>query len=220
MAKEGVKLLDFWASPFCMRAKIALGEKGVAYEGQEEDLFGGKSELLLSSNPIYQKVPVLLHNDKPIVESSNIVTYIDEAWPAPPLMPACAFGRARARFWADFIDKKIFEGGSKIWMSKGEELEVAKNEFIDILKKLEGALGEKDYFNGDTFGFVDIILIGLTSWFFAYEKFGGFKVEDHCPTFSAWIKRCMERESVSKVIPAPESVCECVVMLRKMHGVE
>lgn len=107
MAKEGVKLLDFWASPFCMRAKIALGEKGVAYEGQEEDLFGGKSELLLSSNPIYQKVPVLLHNDKPIVESTNIVTYIDEAWPSPPLMPACAFGRARARFWADFIDKKV-----------------------------------------------------------------------------------------------------------------
>lgn len=105
-------------------------------------------------------------------------------------------------------------------MSKGKELEAAKNDFIDILKKLEGALGEKDYFNGDTFGFVDIILIGLTSWFFAYEKFGGFKVEDHCPTFSAWIQRCMERASVSKVIPAPESVCECVVMLRKMHGVE
>ena len=53
MSKGEVILLDCWASPFCMRAKIALEEKGVKREDREEDLFGGKSELLLNSNPIH-----------------------------------------------------------------------------------------------------------------------------------------------------------------------
>lgn len=107
MSKEGLVLLDFWASPFCMRVKIALAEKGVEYESRAEDIFGGKSELLLTSNPIHKKVPVLLHNGKPLCESTVIVGYIDETWSSPPLLPSCAYGRSQARFWADFIDKKV-----------------------------------------------------------------------------------------------------------------
>ncbi|KAA8530715.1 hypothetical protein F0562_005351 [Nyssa sinensis] len=220
MSKEEVVLLGFWASPFCNRANIALAEKGVAFEGREEDLFGGKSDLLLKSNPIYQKVPVLLHNGKPVCESTNIVSYIDETWPSPPLLPPCPYGRATARFWADFIDKKVFDGGNSIWKSKGEQLEVAKKGFLEILKQLEGAMGEKDYFGGDSFGFVDIIAVPLTSWFYAYEKFGGCKLEDYCPKLYAWMKRCLERESVAKVLPDPEKVYEFVINLRKMHGIE
>ena len=112
MAKEDVLLLDFWVSPFCSRVKIALAEKGVAYQQRGEDIFGGKSELFLKSNPIYQKVPVLLHDGKPMCESTNIVHYIDETWPSPPLLPASAYDRARARFWADFIDKKVGFGSN------------------------------------------------------------------------------------------------------------
>ena len=104
---DKVHLLDFWASPFCGRVKIALEEKGVQHVVSEEDLFGCKSELLLKTNPIHQKVPVLLHNDKPVLESANIVSYIDEVWPSNPLLPTCAYARAQARFWADFIDKKV-----------------------------------------------------------------------------------------------------------------
>ncbi|XP_049357849.1 glutathione S-transferase U20-like [Solanum verrucosum] len=221
MSKDELRLLDFWASPFCMRVKIALSEKGVAYASQEEDLFGGKSDVLLKSNPIYEKVPVLLDNGKPIVESNNIVYYIDDKYPSPnPLLPSCAYGRSRARFWADFIDKKIFEGGMGIWKSKGEELEIAKKDFIEILKKLEGAMGDKDYFGGDNFGYVDVIAIAMTSWFHAYEVFGDFKVEQECPKFGCWMKRCLKRESVSSVLPDPEKIYQCVIMLRKMHGIE
>ena len=46
MSKGEVVLLDCWASPFCLRAKIALAEKGVEYEARAENLFGGKSDLL------------------------------------------------------------------------------------------------------------------------------------------------------------------------------
>lgn len=109
MADKELVLLDCGVSPFCMRVKIALAEKGVEnYKAiPEENLLTAKSELLLRSNPIYKKVPVLLHNGKPLCESTIIVSYIDETWPSPPLLPPCAYGRAQARFWADFIDKKV-----------------------------------------------------------------------------------------------------------------
>ncbi|OVA14281.1 Glutathione S-transferase [Macleaya cordata] len=220
MSKDEVILLDFWVSPFAIRAKIALEEKGVEFEAREEDLLGNKSELLLKSNPVYKKVPVLLRNGKPVSESSIIVSFIDEAWPSPPFLTPCPYERSVARFWADFIDKKLFDAGGKIWRSKGEELELAKKEFIEIVKLLEGALGDKDFFGGEIFGFVDIIAIPLTSWFYAYEVFGGFKVENECPKFSAWMKRCNERESVAKYLPDPTKVYEFVCMMRKMHGLE
>ncbi|PIA63914.1 hypothetical protein AQUCO_00201319v1 [Aquilegia coerulea] len=220
MSNDEVILLDFWVSPFAVRAKIALAEKGVEFEARQEDLLGTKSDLLLTSNPIYKKVPVLLHNGKVVNESSIIVSYIDEVWPTPALLPPCAYGRATARFWADYVDKKVFDGGSKIWKSKGEEVAVAKAEFIEILKVLEGALGEKDFFGGDTYGFVDIITIPLTSWFYAYEQYGGFKVEVEAPKIAAWIKRSLEKESVASVYPDPVKVYEFVGMLRKFHGIE
>ncbi|XVF20468.1 hypothetical protein REPUB_Repub12eG0002900 [Reevesia pubescens] len=220
MSKDELVILDCWVSPFCMRVKIALAEKGLEFEAKAEDLFGGKSDLLLNSNPIYKKVPVFLHNAHAVCESTIIVNYIDETWPSPPLLPRCAYGRAQARFWADFIDKKVFDAAGNIWRSKGEAPVEAKKEFIEILKQLEEGLGDKKFFGGDTFGFVDIILIPLTSWFNAVEKLGKFKVKDECPKFSAWMKRCLQRESVGKVIPDPEKVYEFVIMFRKMQGIE
>lgn len=118
------------------------------------------------------------------------------------------------------FEVQIFEAGMGIWKSKGEELEIAKKDFMEILKKLEGAMGDKDYFGGDNFGYVDVIAIAMTSWFHAYEVFGDFKVEQECPKFGCWMKRCLKRESVSSVLPDPEKIYQCVVMLRKMHGVE
>lgn len=115
---------------------------------------------------------------------------------------------------------KVFDAGKGICLGKGEEVEVAKKDFIEVIKTLEKTLGDKDFFGGDTFGFVDIIGIAMTSWFPAYEKYGSFKLEDDCPKFSAWIKRSSERESVAKVIPEAEKVLGFMAMFRKMMGVE
>jgi len=106
MADE-VVLLDTWASMFGMRIRIALAEKGVKYEYKEEDL-RNKSPLLLQMNPVHKKIPVLIHNGKPICESAIILQYIDEVWNHnPQLMPSDPYERAQARFWIDYIDKKV-----------------------------------------------------------------------------------------------------------------
>ncbi|GMN60527.1 hypothetical protein TIFTF001_029609 [Ficus carica] len=219
MAGE-VVLLDFWASMFGMRVRVALAEKGVKYEYKEEDL-RNKSPLLLQMNPIHKKIPVLIHNGKPICESLIIVQYIDEVWhDRAPLLPSDPYQRAQARFWADFIDKKMYDSGRKVWTTKGDEQEAGKKEFLDNLKTLEAELGDKPYFGGDRFGFADIALVGFYCWFHAYETFGNFSVEAECPKLIAWAKRCMEKESVSKSLPDQKKVYEFVAQMRKNFGVE
>nr|AFK35485.1 unknown [Lotus japonicus] len=219
MADE-VVLLDFWASPFGMRVRIALAEKGINYEYKEEDL-RNKSPLLLQSNPVHKKIPVLIHNGKPIAESLIAVQYIDEVWnDASPLLPSDPYQRAQARFWADYVDKKIYEIGRNIIWKKNEEREAAKKEFIDCLKLLEEQLGDKTYFGGDKLGYVDIALVPFYTWFKGYETLGNFNIESECPKLIAWAKRCLQKESVSKSLHDQDKIYESIVEIRKKLGIE
>ncbi|XP_077242221.1 putative glutathione S-transferase [Tasmannia lanceolata] len=219
MADE-VILLGFWPSPFGMRTRVALAEKGVVYEYKEEDL-QDKSPLLLKSNPIHKEIPVLNHNGKPICESLIIVQYIDEVWnDKSPLLPKYSYERAHARFWADFADKKISDYGSRILWKKGEEQEEGKKGFLDCLKLLEGELGEKPYFGGESLGLVDVAFLPFSCWFYSFETCGNFSVEKECPKIIAWVERCKEKESVSKSLQDPQKIYEYVAVLKKRFGVE
>ncbi|KAL5580509.1 hypothetical protein UlMin_012951 [Ulmus minor] len=214
--EDKVVLLHFWPSSYGMRVRIALAEKGIKYEEKEENLVE-KSSLLLEMNPIHKSIPVLIHNGKPICESLNILQYIDEVWnEKSPLLPSDPYERAQARFWADFIDKKV--SGvvvRRLWLSKGEEQEAVKKEFIEGLKTVEGELGDKIYFGGDKFGFVDIALAPVTSWFYTIETCANFSVEAECPKLVSWAKRCLEKESVANSLPNPHKIYADIVLEQK-----
>ncbi|KAM7495328.1 hypothetical protein LguiB_029937 [Lonicera macranthoides] len=122
---EEVILLDFWASLFGMRVRIALAEKGIEYEYREEDLINNKSPLLLEMNLVHKKIPVLIHNGKPVCESLLIVQYTGEVWKDKvPILPADPHERAHANFWADYVDDSLGFLPKCVW----DEAEVALSE--------------------------------------------------------------------------------------------
>ncbi|XP_037480884.1 glutathione S-transferase U19-like [Triticum dicoccoides] len=221
-----VVFVDFWANLFGMRVLIALRELGVSFEYIEEDLsIRKKSDLVLRMNPVYRMVPILIHRGHPICNSINILEYIDEVWGhrhaeagGTQLLPADPLERASARFWADFVDHKVFNTEMRLFKSKGDdEKEAAKGELIRQLRQLEGALGDKNFFSGDEFGFLDIVVIPLSSMFRAYEQQGTFALEVECPKLMRWEKRCKERESVRSTLPDEEEVYR---MHKKWYGIE
>lgn len=115
---------------------------------------------------------------------------------------------------------QVGDVGWRIWAGKREGIEVAKEELVEGLKELEKVLGDKPYFGGDTFGFVDIALIPFYSWFYTYEALGNFKVEAECPKLIAWAKGCKQRQSVSKSFADEKDVYEFVVNYRKRHQLD
>ncbi|KAK7317470.1 hypothetical protein RJT34_01735 [Clitoria ternatea] len=168
---------------------------------------------------LHNPLTFLIHNGKPICESLNIVQYIDEVWnDKAPLLPSDPYQRAEARFWADFINKKVHEPGRKIWGTKVDENEMGKKELQESLKQLEEVLGDKPYFGGDTFGFLDVAFIPFHQCFYAYETIGNFKLD--CPKLIAWAKRCLQRESVSKSLVAEEDIHAFVLGFRKKYELD
>lgn len=115
---------------------------------------------------------------------------------------------------------QLYDAGRKIWTTKGEEQEAAKRDFFEILKVLEGELGDKPYFGGQTFGFVDICLIGFYTWFYAYEKCANFEIEPECSKLIAWAKRCSQKDTVAKALPDEKKVYEFVLSMKKVYGIE
>ncbi|KAL5170565.1 putative glutathione S-transferase parA [Glycine soja] len=221
MAEANVVLLDFWPSSYGMRVKIALAEKGISYECKQEDL-EARSSLLLEMSPVHKMIPVLIHNGKPICESLNIVQYIDETWNHKPssLLPSDPYKRSQARFWGDYIDKNVYNAVKRVWTGKGKEQEEFKKQFIQCLKTLEYELGDKPYFGGEDFGYVDVALVPFTSWFYTVETCGKLSIEKECPKLMAWAKRCMEKESVATSLPHPHQIYAFAMQYKQRHGLE
>lgn len=83
---------------------------------------------------------------------------------------------------------------------------------------MEGELGDKTYFNGENFGFVDLALIPFYSWFPTFEKFGNFNIEKECPKFVAWANKCIYKDSVSKSLAESNKVYEYVLKMKQHLG--
>nr|AHA46513.1 tau class glutathione S-transferase [Larix kaempferi] len=218
-----VKLLG-GRSPFVVRVRIALALKGIDYEFIEENL-QNKSELLLQSNPVYKKIPVLIdHNGKPVCESMVIVQYIDEVWntKTPNLMPKDSYDRAIARFWAAFVDDKIFPCVRGVFMGQGEQLQKAAEESVTNLLLIEEAMktcscfSGKPYFGGDEIGFVDIALGSVSPFIIAVEKVTNTVLVDpkKMPLLSAWMDRFHEFDGLKDVMPDPGKLLEFVSTTR------
>ncbi|EER92030.1 hypothetical protein BDA96_01G340200 [Sorghum bicolor] len=211
--KEDLKLLGLQLSPFVIRVCMALTMKGVSFEYVEEDL-NNKSELLLKSNPVHKKVPVLIHNGKPICESLVILQYVDELFAGRSILPADPFERATARFWAAYVDDKLFPAWYGMVKAQAEEERAEKvKETLAAIEKMEVAFakcsgnGNAAFFGGDSIGYVDIVLGSFLFWFEAVRRVDGLEIIDasKTPLLAAWAERFGGSVEAKEVVPVPEA---------------
>jgi glutathione S-transferase len=113
-----LKLYDFGNSVCCQKVRITMDAKGLEWEPISVDLF--KAE---QYDPEYLRlnpkgvVPTLVHDGKPVIESTLICEYLDEVFPDPPLVPRDPWLRSRMRIWSKMVDEGLFEGVAEISFS-------------------------------------------------------------------------------------------------------
>src|SRR3546814_55250 len=96
-------------SLFSRKVEIALYEKGLAFQQvmvpfSQAQGYSPKHPDVLASNPKGQ-VPVLVDEDLTLYDSTVILEYLDDAYPAPPLYPSTPEARARCRLFDLFADE-------------------------------------------------------------------------------------------------------------------
>ncbi|RCV31145.1 hypothetical protein SETIT_6G153400v2 [Setaria italica] len=177
-----VRVLGGKLSLSIARARLALELRSVAYELMDEPLEPRKSDRLLTANPAYGKIPVLLLLDGfAICESVVIVQYVEdvaqagggaggEGEAAALLLPEDPYERAMHRFWTAYIDDRLWLAIDAVSLGPTSETHVqATGDARAALRLLEGAFTDCSsgvgFFSGSDVvpGFLDLAL-GYFLW--------------------------------------------------------
>ena len=166
-------LRGYWRSSCTWRVRIALNFKGLPYETVPVHLVadGGQQhgEAHRRLNPM-REVPVLLVADEPLAQSMAILEYLEEAHPAPSLLPVGLMDRARVRQMAEVVNSGIQPVQNlRVMQRLGREYDVAKpgqvawsRDWIDFgfqaLHRLVEAHGGQ-YCFGDAVSLADVCLV-------------------------------------------------------------
>ncbi|GAV66480.1 GST_C domain-containing protein/GST_N_3 domain-containing protein [Cephalotus follicularis] len=202
-----LKVIGCSKSLFCTRVEWALKLKGCEYEYIEEDL-RNKSPILLKYNPVHKKVPVLVHDDKPIPESLVILEYIDETWKLNPLLPEDPYERATARFWAKFSDDKCLYGAFGACTAEGEAKERAIETTLESFGYLEKQIQGKKFFGGEEISYLDLVAGWIPHLLNVIEEVGGMKLVDaeRLPSLHEWAHNFIQIPLIKECIPPREDL--------------
>jgi glutathione S-transferase len=122
-----ITLYDAARCPYCARVRIALAEKGIAYEPVAIDL-SSRPAWLYDKNPA-GKVPVLEEDTLVLPESVVIMEYLEERFPEPALLPADPAARALERWRVHRFDDELGRDYYRFRRGDENELDVRLRRF-------------------------------------------------------------------------------------------
>ena len=201
-----ITLCGFPISNYYNKVKLALLEKGVAFE-EERVMTGSKDEAVLAASPL-GKIPFIRTPQGALCESQVIVDWIEATYPNPPLVPADPFAAAKVRELATFIDLHLelvarelyaqaFFGGS---VSESTQARVRKllERHIPAFKRLASFA---PYVAGDSFtladcsAWVSLPLVGMAT----KTVYGEDLLAAQGVDWKAYVKLVGERPSAQRV---------------------
>ena len=190
-------------SMFGAKAEIAAREKGLAFElvmvpFDMQLLYEPKHPEVLRINPKRQ-VPVLIHGDLEIFDSTQIFEYLEDMQPSPALWPADPAARARARLLELKSDEVYFPPIIKLMGLQEAPQDpaaiAARRAAAGFYAEMETVLADRTFLAG-SYSFADIA-------FYMAQLFGermGAPLTEAAPGLRRWRDRITARPAVRQVV--------------------
>lgn len=186
-------------SPYVRKVRVALAYKGVEFEDVEQDPFGAQPEFRELS-PL-SKIPVWEEGDFVLPDSSVILSYIEDRYPEPPLLPADPQPRARALWFQEYGGTQLNHATAGVFFERVVKPKVLNLEtdagHVDrllgktlprALDYLTKCLGDDEYMIGGAFSLADIAL--TTS--FVNLNLAGVSIDaGRWPEYAAYVERIL-----------------------------
>ena len=200
-------------STYARTVRLALEEKGVAYDLDEVDILKGEHQkpAYLALQP-FAKVPAFTHDGFSLYETAAIARYVDEAFPGPKLQPADVKRRARMAQIIAVVDSYAYGSfiGKVVWQrvvtpllgGKADDQVVA--DAMPLVEKSVAALESAadpagPFLCGPEISLADLALIPVIDYFSQTAE--GKKSLAAAPKLSRWWQAVSNRPSVTKTRP-------------------
>jgi glutathione S-transferase len=152
-----LKLCGFSASNYYNKVKLALLEKGVAFE--EELAWVGETDP--AASPL-GKVPYFKTDEGPISESTVMLEYLEARYPTPALLPSDPYQAAKTRELVRYIELHLELVARNLYPEAffgGKVSDAAKEKVQQQLEKNVAAFAQltrfAPYIGGDSFTLAD-----------------------------------------------------------------
>lgn len=208
-----IKLYDYFRSTACYRVRIALNIKNIAYEKINIHLVNNGGE---QHSPQYNAlnpqglVPSLEVEGHIINQSLAIITYLDEAFPNPPLLPDTLLEKAAVRSLALLIACDMHPlNNLRVLNHLKEQFKLSETQVLDwyhhwlkmgfdaFESKLQGLKRNKAFCLGDHLTLADICLIpqvyNAKRFQFAMDQYSLInEINAHCLTLDVFKRAAPE----------------------------
>ena len=209
---QPVTIIGSFVSPYVRKVLACLNLKAVAYVVDPITPFFGDDEYQRLS-PL-RRIPVLIDGDFSVSDSTVIASYVEEAYPGHPLLPADPRDRARARWLEEYADTRL--GELLIWSLFYQRIvrPLVWNEPTDE-DRVRDALGTSipaalDYLEGEApeagflFGEIGVADIAIAS-FFRNAAYAAFEIDAaRWPRTAGWVQRSLAHPAIASLLPFEE----------------
>jgi glutathione S-transferase len=149
------RVLRVYRIPFSTnveRVSLALAHKGLDVEWEDVDPADRGPVERLSGQPL---VPVLVHDERVLADSTVILHYLEELQPEPPLFPRDDARRAELEVFLDWFNRVWKRPPNEIEAERataepdGERIDALGRELTGSLQLFEAMLAGRDYLFGE-----------------------------------------------------------------------
>ena len=187
-----IKLYDSAFSPFARKVRLVLEHKSLPFEAVDGLLRSNHDALKAVNGRV--ELPALADGDLVVVNSSDIVSYLEFRYPANPVYPSEPAARVHARAWeraADtFVDAILINVSYWKWADRPDAmpdglLEAARADLGLGYDALERDLAGRDFVSGP----LSVADFALFPHLASAKAMGlEFSTEKH-PRLAGWLKR-------------------------------